>query len=127
MVTGLLVAWIWLPWNLAYAGKQSGETWLLWQVLDQLKPGDTLVADCFHCTYWLVAACKNKGANIVMKNHHKREDNPLGARQLNQHESTTGGLKPQRRDWMSEQEYDAMPEQVEIRLVDIVINQAGLQ
>ena len=80
-----------------------------------------------YCTYWLVAACKNKGANIVMKNHHKREDNPLGARQLNQHERTTGGLKPQRRDWMSEQEYDAMPEQVEIRLVDIVINQAGLQ
>ena len=123
MVTGLWVALEFGP----DAGKQSSETWLLWQMLDQLKPGDTLVADCFYCTYWLVAACKNKGANIVMKNHHKREDNPLGARQLNQHERTTGGLKPQRRDWMSEQEYDAMPEQVEIRLVDIVINQAGLQ
>ena len=85
MVTGLWVALEFGP----DAGKQSGETWLLWQMLDQLKPGDTLVADCFYCTYWLVAACKNKGANTVMKNHHKREDNPLGARQLNQHDRTT--------------------------------------
>ena len=123
MVTGLWVALELGP----YAGKQSGETWLLWQMLDQLKPGDTLVADCFYCTYWLVATCENKGVNIVMKNHHKREDNPLGARQLNQHERATVWLKPQRPDWMSEQEYDAMPEQVEIRLVDVVINQAGFR
>lgn len=82
MVTGLWIALEFGP----DAGKQSGETWLLWQMLDQLKPGDTLVADCFYCTYWLVAACKNKGANIVMKNHHKREDHPLGARQLHKQE-----------------------------------------
>ena len=82
MVTGLWVALEFGP----DAGKQSGETWLLWQMLDQLKPGDTLVADRFYCTYWLVAACKNKGANIVMKNHHKREDHPLGARQLHKQE-----------------------------------------
>ena len=37
MVTGLLVALELGP----YAGKQSGETWLLWKMLDQLKPGDT--------------------------------------------------------------------------------------
>jgi len=47
MVTGLLVALELGP----YAGKQSGETWLLWEMPDQLKPGDTLVADCFYYTY----------------------------------------------------------------------------
>ena len=60
MVTGLLVALELGP----YAGKQSGETWLLWQMLDQLKPCDTLVADCFYCTYWLVAACKRERPRI---------------------------------------------------------------
>ena len=78
LFTGLLVALELGP----YAGKQSGETWLLWQMLDQLGPGDTLVADCFYCTYWLVAACKNKGVNIVMKNHDKRDDDPIGATRL---------------------------------------------
>ena len=40
MVTGLLVDLETGP----YAGKQSGETALLWKMLDRLKPGDTFVA-----------------------------------------------------------------------------------
>ena len=84
-------------------------------MLDQLNPGDTLVADCFYCTYWLIAACKNKGVNIVMKNHDKRDDDPIGATQINQHERTTVWPKPQRPDWLSEEDYRALPEQIEIR------------
>ena len=84
MATGLLVALELGP----YAGKQSGETWLLRKMLDQLKPGDTLVADCFYCTYWLIAACQARGVNIVMKNHHKRDDDPVGANRINKHERT---------------------------------------
>ncbi len=48
MVTGMLFDLELGP----YSGKQSGETALLWKMLDQLQPGDTLVADCFYCTYF---------------------------------------------------------------------------
>jgi Transposase DDE domain len=123
MVTGLLVDLV----LGAYTGKQSGETALLWQMLGQLKSGDTLVADCFYCTYWIVAACKNKGINIVMKNHDKRDDDPLGARRIDKHQRTTVWLRPQRPDWMSEEEYAACPEQIEIRLVDVIIDQPGFR
>jgi hypothetical protein len=123
MVTGLLVDLMLGP----YAGKQSGETALLWQMLDRLKPGDTLVADCFYCTYWIVAACKNKRVNIVMKNHDKRDDDPLGANRIDKHQRTTVWLRPQRPGWMSEQEYDMCPEQIGIRFVDIIIEQAGFR
>ena len=123
MVTGLLVSLELGP----YAGKQSGETWLLWQMLDQLESGDTLVADCFYCTYWLVAACQNKGVHIVMKNHDKRDDDPVGAKEINQHQRTTAWLKPQRPSWMTEEEYLSLPEKIEIRLVDVVITQAGFR
>lgn len=123
MVTGLLFDVMTGP----YAGKQSGETALLWQMLDQLKRGDTLVADCFYCTYWIVAACKIKGVNIVMKNHDKRDDHPLGALRIDKHQRTTVWLRPQRPNWMSEQEYEMCPDQIEIRLVDIVIDQAGFR
>ena len=92
LVTGLLVALEFGP----YAGKQSGETWLLWKMLDQLKPGDTLVADCFYCTYWLIAACQARGVNIVMKNHHKRDDDPIGAQRINKHQRRVTWLKPQK-------------------------------
>ena len=123
MVTGLLVDLVLGP----YAGKQSGETALLWQMLGQLKPGDTLVADCFYCTYWIVAACKAKGVNIVMKNHDKRNDSPLGARRIDEHQRTTVWHRPQRPDWMSEEEYAQCPEQIEIRLVDVNIEQPGFR
>lgn len=123
MVTGLLVDLV----LGAYAGKQSGETALLWQMLGQLKPGDTLVADCFYCTYWIVAACKNKGVNIVMKNHDKRDDDPLGANRIDKHQRTTVWLRPKRPDWMSEEEYAACPAQIEIRLVDVIIEQPGFR
>ena len=123
MVTGLLVALELGP----YAGKQSGETWLLWKMLDQLKPGDTLVADCFYCTYWLIAACQARGVSIVMKNHHKRDDDPVGANRINKHERTIVWLKPQRPNWISQEEYEAMSNQVEVRLVDVVIEQPGFR
>ncbi|MFM8249959.1 MAG: IS4 family transposase [Planctomycetota bacterium] len=123
MVTGLLVDLVLGP----YAGKQSGETALLWQMLGRLKPGDTLVADCFYCTYWIVAACKRKGVNIVMKNHDKRDDDPFGAHRIDKHQRTTVWLRPKRPDWMSEEEYAACPEKIEIRLVDIIIQQPGFR
>lgn len=96
-------------------------------MLDELKPGDTLVADCFYCSYWLIAACQAKGVNIVMKNHHKRDDDPIGAQRINKHERTIVWLRPQRASWMSQEEYEDMPEQLEIRLVDIVIDQPGFR
>jgi len=123
MVTGLLVGAETGP----YAGKQSGETALLWKMLEQLNPGDTLVADCFYCTYWLIAACRNKGVNIVMKNHDKREDHPATAHRINKHERTTVWFKPNRPGWMSEDEYDSMPDQLTVRLVDIIIDRPGFR
>ena len=123
MVTGLLFDVAIGP----YSGKQSGETALLWTMLDQLQPGDTLVADCYLCTYWIVAACKSKGVNIVMKNHDKRDDDPLGAHRIDKHQRTTVWLRPKRPDWMSEEEYAECPEQIEIRLVDVIIEQAGFR
>ena len=123
LVTGLLVDLVLGP----YAGKQSGETALLWKMLDELKPGDTLVADCFYCTYWLIAACKNRGVNIVMKNHDKRDNDPLGANRINRHERLTTWLRPQRPEWMTEQEYEQLPKKIEIRLVDVIVEQPGFR
>jgi len=123
MVTGMLFDLAMGP----YSGKQSGETTLLWKMLDQLQPGDTLVADCLYCTYWIVVACKIKGVHIVMKNHDKRDDHPLGAKRIDKHQRITIWLRPKRPLWMSEQEYDLLPEKVEIRLVDLNIEQAGFR
>ena len=123
MVTGLLVDLAFGP----YSGKQTGETALLRKMLSGLQPGDTLVADCFYCSYWLIAACQTKGVNIVMKNHDKRDDDPMGAERINKNERLVVWLKPQQPDWMSDEEYHELPDRIQLRLVDVLIAQAGFR
>jgi len=64
MVSGMLIDLACGP----YSGKATGETALLRQLFDELREGDILVADCYLCTYWIAAACRARGVNIVMKN-----------------------------------------------------------
>jgi hypothetical protein len=123
LTTGLLVDAETGP----YSGKESGETALLWKLLDRLQPGDILVADSYYCTYWLVAACLARGVKIVMKNHHKRDDHPLDARRINKYEREVTWELPQRPKWMSEEVYSQQPETVSIRLVVVAIEQPGFR
>lgn len=123
MTTGMLVDLACGP----YSGKESGETALLWQLLDQLQPGDILVADSFYCSYWLVGACRARSVHIVMKNHHRRNDHPDGARRLNKHERLVVWERPQRPQWMTAEEYAQQPETIKIRLVDVQVQEAGFR
>lgn len=123
MFTGLLVDLVSGP----YSGKESGETALFRQLMNELRPGDILVADCYLCTYWIAAACLARGAKIVMKNHHKREDHPAAARRLCKGQRRVTWQRPDRPSWMTREEYQQQPEIIEIRLVDVQVPQKGFR
>lgn len=88
MTTGLLVDLVSGP----YSGKGSVETALFWQMPDVLRPGDILVADSYYCTYWLVSVCHARGVQILMKNHHLRDNHPQTARRLSKQERLVTSL-----------------------------------
>lgn len=92
MTTGLLIDLAMAP----YSGKETGETALLRQIKGSLRAGDVLTADCYYCSYWLVAMCAMMGVEVVMKNHHKREDHPEGAQKLSESERIVIWDRPQR-------------------------------
>ncbi len=117
MFTGLLVD---LGYA-AYSGKGTGETTILRQLRSSLRPGDTLVADSYHCTYWLLAMCLKLGVHAVMKNHHKRDDNPIRAKRYRETERTAVWTRPQKASWISKKEYRQILEFIEIRLSDIKV------
>jgi hypothetical protein len=123
MLTGLLIDAEIGP----YCGKESGETAMLWKLLNQLKPGDTLVADSYYCTYWLIAACRTREVHVVMKNHDKREDHPTGARRINKNERIVTWERGPRPNWMSLELYNQQPATIELRLVDIRVEEAGFR
>ena len=104
-----------------YRGKETGETALMRELFDVLRSGDILVADCYHCTYWLIAACQQRGVHIVMKNHHKRDDNPADAVRLRKGERLVTWTRPGRPAWMSVEDYRQQPATIQIRLVDVSV------
>ena len=96
-------------------------------MLSELSAGGILVADCYLCTYFIVAACQLWGVEIVMKNHHKRQDDPFGVNRLSKSERLVTWLRPDQPDWMSDQEYATMPERVVKRLVDVIVTEKGFR
>jgi hypothetical protein len=108
-----------------YSGKGTGETALLWKLLDTLRAGDILVADSYYCTYWLLAECRRRGIQVVMRNHHMRDDSPVDARRLVKGQCLATWSRPQRPDWMDQVTYQQMPETIEVRLVETINEQPG--
>lgn len=108
-----------------YSGKGTGETALLWKLLDVLRRGDLLVADSYYCTYWLLAECRRLGVEVVMRNHHLREDAPADARRLVKGQCIATWNRPPRPEWMDEATYETMPPSLDVRLVESRNEQAG--
>jgi hypothetical protein len=109
------------------SGKETGEMPLMHQLLDVLQPGDILVADCYLCTYWLIAVCRQRGVHIVMENHHKRADHPADAIRLREGERLVTWTLPPCPSWMSQAEYKQQPETLELRLIDVNVNRKGFR
>lgn len=96
-------------------------------MIDSLRPGDVLVADSYYCSYWLLAMCQARGVEVVMKNHHKREDHPASAQRICEGQRKVVWELPQRPDWMTLEEYQTMPKSVAVRLVDVQVDQPGFR
>ena len=69
--------------------------------------------------------CIAMKVNLMMKNHHKRDDDPLGALRISDSERRVTLLRPARPEWMGKREYNRTYKQVEIRLSDVKIKKLG--
>ena len=99
-----------------YSGKQTGEQALLRQVLDHFQPGDIVLADRFHCSYWTIAALQARGVDVVLRLHQARTADFRRGRRLGREDHLVTWTKPVHvPDWISRAEYDAMPAQLTVR------------
>jgi hypothetical protein len=99
-----------------YSGKQTGEQALLRQILDHFRPGDIVLADRFHCSYWAIAALQARGVDVVLRLHQARTADFRRGRRLGREDHVVTWTRPAHvPDWMSRAEYDAMPARLTIR------------
>jgi hypothetical protein len=100
-----------------YAGKETGETALLRQVLDSFQPGDVLLADRYFCSFFMLALLKSLGVDVCMRLHQLRKIDPSKVRWLGDNDCIDTWYRPERAKWMSPELYNTLPERLDIRIV----------
>jgi hypothetical protein len=121
LVTGAVLASAFGPWR----GKQTGETALFRRLLDDLRPGDVLLADRYYCSYWIVAMALARGVQVVFRKHHLRPTDFRTGRRLGRNDHVVTWSKPVRPAWMEVAEYEALPATLALREVRTQINKPG--
>jgi hypothetical protein len=105
-----------------YAGKETGETALLRQLFDRLKPGDVVLADRYYCTYFMIALLRELGVEVVTRLHHRRPHDFQRGR-----DHTITWTRPARPDWMDPATYERMPPSITLREVHVQVSQPGFR
>jgi DDE family transposase len=103
-----------------YRGKQTSELALLRTVIDQFRPGDIVLADRFFCSYWVIAALRARGVDVVLRLHQRRTADFRCGHRLGRDDHVVPWKKPEQiPDWMSRADYEAMPPWLAIREVRV--------
>jgi hypothetical protein len=106
----------------AYSGKGAGETTLARLLLPRLSAGDVLLGDRIFASYWLIAQALARGADVVFRlhAHRKRDGNSHSSRlerALGQDDNLVVWRKPKRPEWLDQASYEAMPAELQVRIV----------
>jgi Transposase DDE domain len=105
-----------------YQGKQTSELALLRMVIDQFRPGDIVLADRFFCSYWVIAALRARGVDVVVRLHQRRAADFRCGDRLGRGDHGVLWRKPAEvPEWMSREEYEAMPNWLAIREVRVPV------
>jgi Transposase DDE domain len=108
-------------------GKESGETALFRTLLEQVQPGDVLVADRYYCTWWLLALLLDRGAELCCRLHHLRHYDFGKGRRLGAGDHVVSWPKPARPAWLDADTYAALPAVVEVREVLAQVSTPGFR
>jgi putative transposase len=110
-----------------YAGKKTGETALLRELLGRLLPGDVLLGDRCFCSYFMIALLRQKGVDVVTRLHQCREADFRRGQRLGTGDHLVTWTRPERPEWMDQETYDRMPETLEVREVQVQVEEPGFR
>ena len=110
-----------------YAGKETGETALLRELLDRFEPGDILLADRYYCSYFMIALLLELGIDFVVRLHQCRQTDFHRGRRLGAGDYIVTWTKPQRPAWMDPETYERLPSSLAVRQVEVQVHQPGFR
>jgi putative transposase len=110
-----------------YAGKETGETALLRELLDQLSAGDIVLADRYYCSYFMIALLQELGIDVVTRMHQGRDFDFRRGQRLGEGDHVVHWTKPAQPDWMDQATYERMPASLQVRELFVRVNQPGFR
>jgi hypothetical protein len=100
-------------------GKKTGETALLWGLMDKFCPRDVVVADRYFAGYFGIARMRQRGADVLIRQHQRRHTDFRRGRRLGRRDHIVSWARPQRPAWMDLATYATMPESLSMREVRV--------
>lgn len=110
-----------------YQGKQTGENSLFRTLHPLLEEGDVVLADRYFSGWFDLALLVRRGANVVVRKHQLRPTDFRTGRRLGHHDHLVCWPKPKRPAWMDAEQYGALPEQLIVREVRVLVEQRGFR
>jgi hypothetical protein len=108
---GAVLDWV----SAACAGKLTGETAMLRQLCETLKPGDISLMDRAFAGYFSVASLIQRGVDFVSRQHQKRHTDFRRGQRLGKKDHLVKWIRPARPSWMTPEEYEKVPPYLEVR------------
>jgi len=110
-----------------YAGKQTGETALLRQLLGGLDAGDVLLGDACFANYWTTASLLGRGVDLLSHHDGRRRVDFRTGRRLGPEDHLVQWPKPPRPAWMSRRMYRDLPESLPVRELRVAVDRRGFR
>jgi hypothetical protein len=110
-----------------YAGKETGEPALLRTLFDALAPGDVLLGDRYYGGWFMLALLQELGVDFVVRLHQLRHTDFHKGRRLGKGDHVVQWPKPARPAWMDQPTYDRLPQQLEVREVQVNVQVPGFR
>jgi putative transposase len=110
-----------------YAGKETGETALLRELLERFKSGDIMLADRYFCSYFMMALLLERGVDLVTRLHQARTADFRRGRRLGPGDHLVEWQRPAKPEWMDQETYDRMPASIRVREVEVQVQQPGFR
>jgi putative transposase len=108
-----------------YKGKQTGELALFKQLFGHLQPGDIVVADRHYCSYWMICTLLKLGVQVCFRMHQTRHTDFRKGKRLGTKDHVVFWPRSVKPDWMSKNDYEALPKELRLREIGYVIEEPG--
>jgi hypothetical protein len=108
-------------------GKQTSENMLFHTLHAHLERDDVVLADRYYCSYWEITLLGQRGIDVVMRLHQRRQVDFHRGRRLGREDHVVTWPKPVRPAWMDAATYAVLPDTIEMRELRVQVTQPGFR